>query len=227
VAEGVQCEYIGIPECAVIDATFFGRSYGFLCVKSGHRMLYFREIRTESIAVLEECLNALEKAGFRLASCTIDGKRGFVNLLKKRYPALPVQMCHFHQQAIVRRYITSNPKTQCGIELQQLMRGLSHDEPQDFIDALFALKARHKDFLLERNEAGELVHKRLRSAVRSLVVNLPYLFVYKEIRGINIPHTTNSLEGTFSHLKEKIKIHRGLCQRRKKNAAKFILKNSK
>lgn len=186
-------------------------------------MVYFEEIITESIAALESCLNVLVAAGYRFASFTLDGKRGFVQLLQKRFPCALVQMCHFHQKAIVRRYITNNPKTACGIDLKKLMRLLSGDEPQDFIDQFFALQEKHKDFLAEKNTAKKYVHTRIRSAIRSIKTNLPYLFVYKEIRQLNIPHTTNHLEGTFSHLKEKISIHRGLSQNRKKNAIKFIL----
>ena len=43
--------------------------------------------------------------------------------------------------------------------------------------------------------------------------------------GRTIPHTTNQLEGIFSHLKEKILIHRGLSEKRKKQAIIFFLKN--
>ncbi len=35
----------------------------------------------------------------------------------------------------------------------------------------------------------------------------------------------NHLEGLFGHLKERIKIHRGLDENRKKKAVRFLLKN--
>ncbi|MFZ2800557.1 MAG: hypothetical protein WAZ30_10065, partial [Syntrophorhabdus sp.] len=51
-------------------------------------------------------------------------------------------------------------------------------------------------------------HKRLRSAYRSLRQNLPYLFTYQKYPDLNIPNTTNSLDGCFAYLKELVRVHR-------------------
>ena len=60
-------------------------------------------------------------------------------------------------------------------------------------------------------------HKRLRSAYRSLKTNLPYLFTYQEKQNkyLKIPNTTNLLDGFFSHLKDALRVHRGLKIKRK------------
>jgi hypothetical protein len=52
-------------------------------------------------------------------------------------------------------------------------------------------------------------HKRLRSAYRSLKLNLPFLFTYQKYPELNIPNTTNSLDGCFAYLKELVRVHRG------------------
>jgi len=208
----------------VIDATFFGREYGYLCFHDTHRIVHFREIKTESASALDAGLDALIAAGYRFKSFTLDGKRGFMPRLKSRFPSIPVQMCVFHQKAIIRRYITDRPKTACGQELKALMTRFGKDNPQEWIDDLFALQEKYNAFLAEKNERGEYVHRRLRSAFRSLENHLPHLFLYAEIPGENIPRTTNHLEGgTFSHLKEKLLHHRGLNKKRKKKAIEFIL----
>lgn len=106
------------------------------------------------------------------------------------------------------------------------MRSFGKEKPQTWIDDLFALQAKYKIFLVEKNEAGEYKHHRLRSAFRSLRTNLPFLFLYHEFPNAHIPRTTNGLEGRFAHLKEKIRIHRGLQLTRKKKAIEFILTNS-
>jgi hypothetical protein len=54
---------------------------------------------------------------------------------------------------------------------------------------------------------------------------LPLLFTYSDFENFKIPSTNNHLEGLFSHVKERIKMHRGLDQKRKKKAVKFLLKN--
>ena len=90
------------------------------------------------------------------------------------------------------------------------MTDFGRQYPQSWIGDLFALQEKHQSFLAKRNEKGNFVHSRLRSAFRSLRTNLPLLFLYTEIPCAMIPNTTNHLEGAFSHLKEKLLYHRWL-----------------
>ncbi|MDR1348147.1 MAG: hypothetical protein LBJ63_06955 [Prevotellaceae bacterium] len=62
-------------------------------------------------------------------------------------------------------------------------------------------------------------HKKLRSAWRSIKNNLKYLFVFERFNELNIPNTTNDLEGSFGALKKRLNNHNGLSLKRKK---KFI-----
>lgn len=62
-------------------------------------------------------------------------------------------------------------------------------------------------------------HKRLRSAYRSLINNLPWLFTWYDNYELNIPNTTNAIDGHFADLKNKLRNHNGLSIKRKK---KFI-----
>lgn len=209
------------------DATYFGKEYGYFCFSDGKKLIYFKEIRTEGVAGLRECLKHIEdNLNYRFQSFILDGKRGFISNLKKIYPNRPIQICHFHQKAIVRRYITNNPKSDCAKELKGLMNDLSKIDPQNFIDRFFALKEKYHLFLVQRNEQNKgYRHSAVRSAFASIKRNLEHLFTYKEHPSLNIPNTTNNLEGKFAHLKEKIKIHRGLSKIKKKKAIQFILKN--
>ncbi|OQB06514.1 MAG: hypothetical protein BWY19_00095 [bacterium ADurb.Bin212] len=70
-----------------------------------------------------------------------------------------------------------------------------------------------------------LSHKRVRSARHSLKNNLPFLFTYQKYPKLNIPNTTNSLGGSFSHLKEKVGIHRGSRELIKRKMIEDILTN--
>ena len=80
-----------------------------------------------------------------------------------------------------------------------------------------------KEFLNERKEdaAGKnrYVHKRLRSAYRSLKINSPWLFTWYDNMQLKIPNTTNAIDGHFADLKNKLRNHNGLSTERKK---KFI-----
>lgn len=62
-------------------------------------------------------------------------------------------------------------------------------------------------------------HKRLRSAYRSLKNNLPWLFTWYDFIELEIPNTTNAIDGHFADLKNKLRNHNGLSIKRK---TKFI-----
>ena len=44
-------------------------------------------------------------------------------------------MCHFHQVAIIRRYITNNPKLEAGKELKEICKLLTRTDKESFIGA--------------------------------------------------------------------------------------------
>lgn len=206
----------------VVDATFFGREYGYFCAHDGRRIIYFREIKTESVRYLRETLYALLQAGYRFKSVTIDGRTGFYENIRKILGGVPIQMCVFHQKAIVRRYTGNNPKLQPAKDLKELMRKLCHADPEDFVAEFYALAEQHKGFL-HAKKGGKFTHGRLRSAFKSVQDNMYRLFTYKDFPEQNIPATTNHLEGYFAHLKERINIHRGLKLNRKKKAIRAFI----
>ncbi len=209
-----------------IDATFFGREYGFLVFHDCQKVIYFKEIKTESVKDFKEGIIALKAANYRILSVTIDGKRGYINNIRKLLGNIPIQMCLFHQKAIIRRYLTDKPRSQCGKDLKELMHLICKPEShQEFIDKFYLLKEKYHGLIHQRNELGSYKHNALRAAFKSIETNLTYLFTYTDIKNSNIPPTINHLEGLFGHLKERIKIHRGLDKNRKKKAVRFLLKN--
>jgi hypothetical protein len=210
----------------VFDTTFFGRSYGILVFRANGRNIYSRIVDGEKIYYIVECLNYLLELGYTFKSFTIDGRKGVIQVLKGLFPNIPIQLCQFHQAMIIRRYTTNNPKTECGIELKELMRDLTKLDKITFAEKFFLLSKKYSLFLKERNENKEFIHKRLRSAFRSLRTNLPHLFTYKNHSSLNIPNTTNSCDGSFSHWKNKVKIHRGLRLDRKEKMICELIKNS-
>lgn len=198
---------------AVIDCVFFGRTSGFLVVRDPHKRMnvYWMKITTETISEYQYARDTLEAQGFTLRAVVSDGKPG----IKGVFQGIPIQMCHFHQKAIITRHLTRRPKLQAGKELRELIKHLCNAEEQWFTHALSEWHVKWQDFLKERTVDSETghwhyTHKRLRSAYRSLKTNLPYLFTYKRYPELNIPNTTNSLDGMFSHLKELLRLHRGL-----------------
>ncbi len=198
---------------AVMDCTFFGRTSGYLVVRDPHSKenVYWSEIERETINEYQCAHDTLESLGFVILAVVADGKPG----LKGVYKDTPIQMCHFHQKAIITRYLTRRPKLEAGIELRELIHSLLETDEISFAQELATWHEKWREFLTEKTvnpETGRwhYTHKRLRSAHRSLKTNLPYLFTYRKYPELCIPNTTNGLEGSFAYLKELVRVHRGI-----------------
>lgn len=85
------------------------------------------------------------------------------------------------------------------------------------------LKEKYKEYLKERNEEGIFKHRRVRRAIRSLYTNAPYLYTYKKYPELEIPTTTNSCDGYFSHIKTRLRVHLGLTKEHKDKLIEFLL----
>jgi len=221
------CEewYQSIPKRTgyiLLDTTYFGRNWGVLVamdVQSG-KVVYRKYIRHERITDYVECVSILENNGFIIKGIVIDGMRGLFQVLSK----YPVQMCQFHQCAILRRYLTQNPKLQAGKELLGLSKKLAQSNKENFVNQFTQWELKWEDFLNERSrnpitEKSYYVHKKLRSAARSLRTNMKYLFIYQEDKNKGLPNTNNKLEGTFTDLKKNLNNHSGMS---KENRKRFI-----
>ena len=186
--------------------------------------LYWKEITAENKAVYEEVRRYLEEAGFNILAIVLDAKHG----IKEVFTDKVVQICQYHQQQIVGRYLTTRPKTEAGQELKLLVDLLTRIDEELFTEALKNWHEKWKGFLTERTYKSDgkhwwYTHKRIRAAHRSLRKNLPYLFSYKRYPDLHIPNTNNSLEGYFSKLKKLLNNHNGLKRRRRYRLIEAIL----
>jgi hypothetical protein len=218
------------PFVLILDATFFGRAYGILMARNMEKVLHWQEIESESIAEYLRCLLELETRGYSFTAVVVDGRQGVRQLLAKRYPNLPIQFCQFHQIEIVKRYIPKRAKTEAGKELRKIALGLTKTYEAEFIRALHSWHAKYAEFLKEKSfvqgtKRWSYTHRRLRSAYHSLMKNTPYLFTFQDHPILEIPNTTNHCDGLFSHLKQKIGIHRGISKQRRKKMIDYFLEN--
>jgi hypothetical protein len=204
-----------------MDTTYFGRDFGVMVFKdTGGQYLYWKYVKYETIAGYVEGINHIKQQGVKIKGIVCDGRRGLFRALSE----YPVQMCQFHQTAIVTRYITRKPKVQASIELKNLMFLLPQTDKESFFGGLKDWYDRWHDYINERATNPETgrsryVHRRLRSAYKSLETNKDYLFTWYDNIELNIPNTNNQLEGTFTDLKNKLRNHNGLNRKRKE---KFI-----
>lgn len=212
----------------VMDTTYFKRICVVLLLRDAYTAenLLHRFIAYETINEYVLAIKELKQQQFIIDGIVADGRRGIF----RAFPEYPIQMCQFHQKQIVRKYLTLHPKTTAGIELKRVVDLLTDTDKPSFTFFLALWHLKYVSFLQERTIHPELkhwsyTHKRVRSAYRSLITNLPYLFTYQAIQGM--PNTTNSLDGFFAHLKDKVRLHRGLRLKRKKRLIRYLIERKK
>ena len=195
-----------------MDTTYFRRTFGLMVFRCPHRKknLLWKFVPWETINAYKEGIQTLEGQGWKVQAIVCDGKQG----LLKGF-SVPVQMCQFHQRAIVTRYVTRRPQLEAGHDLQSLMYYLTRVDESQFTLWLELWYDKWGEFLKERtiNEVTgrkSFTHRRLRSAYFSMKRNLPYLFVYLRYPELDIPNTSNSIEGMFTHIKKNMRLHGGL-----------------
>lgn len=206
----------------LMDTTYWGRGFGVMLFKDAYSkenlLKYY--VKTETNTLYIKGIKELNQKGFIVAGIVCDGRKGLIQAFDK----IPVQMCQFHQSAIIRRYLTKKPKLQAAQELMEVVNLLKQTDKESFEGILNEWHIKWESFLNERTtneETGKsfYTHKRLRSAYRSLNSNLSWLFTWYDHIELNIPNTTNAIDGHFADLKNKLRNHNGLSDIRKR---KFI-----
>jgi hypothetical protein len=215
----------------VMDTTYFGRNWGAMVFKNSidGKVLYIIFVKHETLFLYETGIKEISRRGIKIQSIICDGKQGIFAL----FPTIPMQMCQFHMIEIVNRYLTRKPKLEAAKELRNIVLQLTKLTRVEFTK-LFENWLLKWDFFL--NEKSVFVsqttgkkrqvytHKRLRSAFLSIQRHLPYLFTFEDFPNLNIPNTTNTLDGHFSDLKNKLRNHNGLSKERKMKYIKGFFK---
>jgi hypothetical protein len=84
----------------LIDTTYWGRGFGVMLFKDAltkeNLLKYY--VKKETNALYEQGINELKSLGFVIIGIVCDGRKGLI----QSYGGIPVQMCQFHQSAIIR-----------------------------------------------------------------------------------------------------------------------------
>jgi hypothetical protein len=206
----------------LMDTTYWGRNFGVMLFKDSitkeNLLKYY--VKNETNALYKQGITELQSKGFTIIAIVCDGRKGLI----QSFENIPIQMCQFHQAAIIRRYLTRTPKLIAAIELTEVVGLMKQTDKESFEGSLNDWYNRWKAFLNEKTiteETGKsfYTHKKLRSAYRSLKTNLKWLFTWYDKIELDIPNTTNAIDGHFADLKNKLRNHNGLAKKRK---MKFI-----
>ena len=214
-----------------LDTTYWGRHFGLMVIKDAlrNKILWHKYVRNETIAQYIEGISWLKSQGFKIYGAVIDGMRGLAQALCP----IPVQMCQFHQILIIRRYLTQEPDLEASVQLLDLVKSITRMDKESFIGAFNEWYEKYKDVLNERvhdkrikRNTPPYMRPRLRSAYLSLRRNMPLLWTFYDHPETGLPNTNNGIEGLFSDLKGKLRVHRGISKdNRKKLLDEYILRH--
>lgn len=226
--ESIQNKKETRPQSTVFiaDTTFFGRTWGVCVFRAPNlkKNIWWHGVDKEIMATYYYGRKILEDKGWVFTAAVVDGRRGMTTVFRD----IPVQICQFHQMRTVTKYLTRKPETLPGQELRAIMLQLTQRNKTEFTKLLLDWKNGWGEILTDKTyilgtRRWYYTHKKVRSAYMSLERNLPYLFTYQKYPELHIPNTTNSLDGSFTHLKDKVNIHHGLRKDRRYKMIEEIL----
>ena len=214
-----------------LDTTYWGRRFGLMVIKDAlrNKVLWHKYVSHESINQYMEGVSWLKSHDFRIYGAVIDGMRGLAQAL---YP-IPVQMCQFHQILITRRYLTQELELNASRELLRLVNNITKMDKESFVKAFNEWGEKYKNVLNERvhdrrikRHTPPYMRPKLRSAYLSLKRNMNLLWTFYDHPETGLPNTNNALEGLFSDIKSKLRVHRGISKEgRKKLLDEYIMRH--
>jgi hypothetical protein len=178
------------------------------------QVLWLKFIETETKTEYQEGLDFLIQNNYKILSVTIDGRIG----IKEVFSAYPTQICQWHFQINILHKTTLNPKSLLGQNLKYLATHFINQRwtKQQLQTSYQALQINHEDFLKEKNHNNQYTHRKLRSAMRTIKTNLNYIFTYQDCPQLQIPNTTNHLDGGINpKIKKLVYDHRGMSKPRR------------
>ena len=209
-----------------LDVTYWGRGFGVLLALDSRTgiPLYMAFVKSETVKDYVDAVSSMEERDYSVRGLIIDGKQS----LFRTFSEYRVQMCQFHMQQIVRRYLTQNPRMLACRELKDLVGRLHKAGEANFKRDYQEWKEKWKDTIghksLHKDGKMHYTHQRLRAAMNSLNFYLPHLFTYQREDCKGMPNTNNKIEGTFTDLKKNLNNHSGLTiENRKRFISGFFL----
>jgi len=210
-----------------IDATYF-KQFCLVCYQDfglKYTQLH-RFTDNENFEEIREDLENLKTLGLNILSITCDGHPAILTAIKSVFKKRPIQRCLVHIQRMCLIWLTSQPKSEAGLELREIVLLINkikvYNDKIEFKKLLRQWHLKHKDYIDQKSLNQETqrywyTHKMVRRAFITINRALPNMFHF--IENPSIPKTTNSIESYFGHLKNYLDLHRGLT---KKNRINFI-----
>ena len=230
----------------ILDATFFGRKgsesqWWLLVAIDGITgdILASKHILQETKEDYEVLLHYLSHGGYPPPHfAVIDGRKWVDTAIHRYYHSIPIQLCQAHKIATIDRYLLKYPRIESYKRLKEITHGMVYTDNSTFLWQLQQFRNAHDDNFRQqeldtKTLKDKYVHPRLHLAYNSLMRSRNQLFVCLDfIQTLQENHSTlknpiintsNRIEWIFSHLKPKVKLHRGLSKERRLSLALSLL----
>ena len=208
-----------------VDGIYLARKACVLICRSEDHVLGWYVARSENSAAYKALMARIAPPDVVVT----DGGSGFQKARRQLWPGTRVQRCTFHAFEQVKRYTTTRPRTQAGVDLYALARGLLKVESSEQAATWLAAYARwcsdYDAFLAEETTGDDgrtfLTHERLVKARNSLtaLVRQGTLFTYVDPGLVErlgpLPATNNAVESLNAQLRAMLREHRGLFLERR------------
>ncbi len=216
----------------LIDGTYFTNKVCLVVYRDANikMTILYRLTDGERFRELKEDLRNIIRLGIEIESVTCDGAANILKAVREVCPEAVLQRCTVHIAREVESWITRKPQSEAARELLELVRLLGriekHDDAQLWMRAFIDWYRKHETYIEEKSvdqTTGRwwYTHKMLHRSMTHIKRALPYMFSYT--RYPNIPKTSNSIESFFGHLKDNLRIHRGLSEQHFKDFVKWYL----
>ena len=216
----------------LIDGTYFTNKVCLILYRDSNikMTILYRLAKREALRDLKEDLRAIIDVGIEIESVTCDGATNIIKAVQEVCPEAIIQRCTFHIANEICTWLTKKPKSDAARELRQLACLLSkvdnHKQAQlwmrDFVD----WHTKYEEYINEKS-VDEITgrwwytHRMLHRSSTHIKRALPNMFNYTIYH--NIPKTSNSIEAFFGHLKDHLRLHRGLSDDHFRDFIKWYL----
>lgn len=216
----------------IVDGTYFSNNLCLIVYRDNtikFTQLY-RLTNGEWYEEIKEDLENLLALNVKIESITCDGHRAILKAINKVCKDVKLQRCIIHIQRMCRIWLSANPKSEAGIDLRKIVSTVhlieNEVQKQIWLKELIDWYNLYQDFVNEKSFSKETgrywyTHKMVRRSFIVISKALPNMFHY--LQNPWIPKSTNGLESFFGHMKDNLRIHRGLSKQHRKNFIKWYL----
>ena len=220
------------PIYLLIDGTYYSDGHCLILYRAENlkRTIFYRFTTHEDDDEIASDLISIRDLGYDVIGITTDGGDNIIRAVQYVFPNVPRQRCVVHVQRDCLASITQRPRFTEAKLFRNLIQDLSIVKTNNDKLWWLSMYARwvedNEEYVFQKaivsySHQEYYVHNDLRKAYIHLKRALPNLFTYIEHPGV--PKTTNALEAFFGHVKDQIRLHRGLAESRIDNFIKWFL----